>query len=125
MLLNSGGFCFLVLLRVSVCLNIIITAVDLTTMAATHEGKTSLPLDGDPPTGAVTDGAHAIADLVPSKELAATDAPNSSHSPNSPVSETLESKIEGRDEASSMSKGKVALIMSALCVRLAWRFSHE
>lgn len=79
---------------------------------ASH-GTNSLPptaLDGDPPTGAVTDGAHAIADLIPSKEIEVTNALDS------PISESLDHKIEVHDDAPHRSKGKVALIMSALCV---------
>lgn len=69
------------------------------------------------------DASHAIADLLPSKELDVSTPPASSSS------ETINSKKEGHieaphaeishTEAPHRSKGKVALIMSALCVSFA------
>lgn len=87
----------------------------MATSAATPSLATAL--HGDPPSGAVTDGAQAIADLLPSKEV---DVPNL---PDSSASDTGEStKKEELVEAPAppgdayRSKGKTALIMSALCV---------
>lgn len=92
---------------------------------ATPAEKPSLStaLHADPPSGAVTDASHAIANLFPSKELGVSTPPASSSS------ETIDSKKEEHvgaphaeapnAEAPHRSKGKVALIMSALCVRLA------
>lgn len=82
---------------------------------ATH-GDHSLPptaLGADPPTGAAVDGAHTIADLLPSKEV---DVPGT---PASNPSDIAPSKQENLDAAPERSKGKVALIMSALLVSLA------
>ena len=83
----------------------------------------STALHGDPPTGAVTDASYAIADLLPSKEVDVSNPPASS------LSDTLDSKkeehVEGAHaeaphaEGPHRSKGNVALIMSALCVRFA------
>lgn len=79
----------------------------------------STALHADPPSGAVTDASHAIADLLPLKEVHVLTPPASSSS------ETINSKKEGHIEAphaetshteAHRSKGKVALIMSALCV---------
>ena len=79
----------------------------------------STALHADPPSGAVTDASHAIADLLPLKELDVSTPPASSSS------ETINSKKEhieaphaetSHTEAPHRGKGKVALIMSALCV---------
>ena len=79
---------------------------------ATH-GDNSLPptvLSGDPPTGAAVDGAHTIADLLPSKEVDVPDSPASN------PSDITHPKLEDHDAAPERSKGKVALIMSALLI---------
>ena len=83
----------------------------------------STALYGDPPSGAVTDASYAIADLLPSKEV------DVSNPLASNLSDTTDSKKEEQVEAPHpevpqgegphRSKGKVALIMSALCVRFA------
>lgn len=86
-------------------------------------------LHGDPPSGAVTDASHAIADLLPSKELDVPVPPASSSS------DTIGSKKEEHTaaphaeiphaEAPHRSKGKVALIMSALCVSFPHPFNSD
>lgn len=85
-------------------------------MATAKEVNVPLPtlLTGDQPTGAATDGAHPLANLVSSKDLDAGESPTSN------LSDSSDSKLEEKhDEAPQRSKGKVALIMSALCVSFA------
>lgn len=82
---------------------------------ATH-GDNPLPptaLSEDPPTGAAVDGAHTIADLLPSKEVVVPDSPVSN------PSDITQPKLDDQDAAPERSKGKVALIMSALLVSCA------
>jgi hypothetical protein len=83
-------------------------------MATTKEVGVPQPmlLTGDPPTGAAIDGTYPLANLVSSKD------PDAVGSPASNVSEGSDSKLE-KHEAPQRSKGKVALIMSALCVSFA------
>jgi hypothetical protein len=79
---------------------------------AAHEWNSLQPalLHGEPPTGAAVDGAHSIAGLAPRNELDAVDSPISDSSDNT------DRKMESAVGAPQRSKGKIALIMSALCV---------
>ena len=94
----------------------------MATTSAVNNPPLSTALQGDPPSGAVTDGAHAIADLLlpPSKEADVVPNPPASSSTDTVDSkkEKEEQPIEGspHPETPHRSKGKIALIMSALCV---------